>query len=116
MIGVVLTLAGAAFLWIAWSGSQQRLAPNRWAGIRVAATMRSDEAWYSAHQAAAGPLGVGGGVAAACGIGVVFTGMDVIGEALLVVALVAMTSSLVVATVAALRAARISPDPGSDQP
>ncbi len=116
MIGVVLTLAGASLLWISWLGSQRRLPPNRWAGIRVASTMRSDDAWYSAHQASAAALGVGGGIVCFCGVGVIFGGTDVISAGLVVVALVALAVSLTVGTVAALRAARVSPDPGSDRP
>ena len=47
--GAVLVLVGAGSVWLAWLGSQRRLSANRWGG-------------HEAHQAAAGPLGVGGGV------------------------------------------------------
>ncbi len=96
MVGLALTLAGGTFLWLAWVGSQRPAARR------------------AARQAAAGPLGVGGGVAATCGVAVVFTGVDAIGVALVVAALAALAVSAVVAMIAALRALRVSPDPGSD--
>jgi uncharacterized membrane protein len=106
LAGAGLVLLGAALLWIAWAGSQHRLAPNAVAGIRLPATRRSDEAWYAAHAAAAGPFGVGGGVACACGMATMFTGLDVIGVGLVVVGLAAATTATGVATAVGLRAAQ----------
>lgn len=105
VVGSALVLVGAATVWVAWQGSQRRLAPDARIGLRVPGTRRSDEAWYAAHQAAAGPLGVGGGVTVACGLGVVFTGLDVIGWVLVLVALVALTTGSGLAVVVAMRAA-----------
>jgi uncharacterized membrane protein len=105
LVGLALTVAGALTVWLSWLGSQRRLPPNGVAGIRLPATRRSDEAWYAAHQAAAGPLGVGGGATAACGVGVLFTGLDVVGWALVVIALAALTTAIGLATAVALRAA-----------
>jgi hypothetical protein len=105
LIGLALVVAGALTAWLAWLGSQRRLPPNGVAGIRLPATRRSDEAWYAAHEAAAGPLGVGGGATVACGLGVVFTGLDMIGWALVVIALAALTTAIGLATTVALRAA-----------
>ncbi len=105
LIGLALVVAGALTAWLAWLGSQRRLPPNGVAGIRLPATRRSDEAWYAAHQAAAGPLGVGGGATVACGLGVVFTGLDTIGWALVIIALAALTTAVGLATTVALRAA-----------
>ncbi|MEI2696908.1 MAG: hypothetical protein V9E94_00710 [Microthrixaceae bacterium] len=96
MSAVVLILAGAALLWQAWVGSQRPVSHR------------------AARRAAAGPLGVGGGVVLTCGVAVAFTGMDAIGVGLVVVALVALAASLAVAAVAARRAVRVSPGPGSD--
>ncbi len=105
LVGLVLVVAGAVTTWLAWLGSQRRLPPNAVAGIRLPATRRSDEAWYAAHQAAAGPLGVGGGATVACGLGVLFTGLDSIGWGLVIVGLAALTTSVGLATAVALRAA-----------
>ena len=95
MFGLALTLAGGLLLWLAWVGSQRP--PTH----------------EAACQAAAAPLGVGGGAVAICGVAVVFTGLDAIGAGLVVAALVALAVSVVTATVAALRAVRVSRDPGS---
>lgn len=104
--GAALVLAGSALTWIAWLGSQRRLAPNAVAGIRLPATRRSDDAWYAAHEAAAGPLGVGGGVTCACGLAAMFSGeLDVIGLVLVVIGLAALTTATGIATVVGLRAA-----------
>ncbi len=106
IIGAVLILAGAALLWVAWAGSQGTLPPNGFVGIRVPATRCSDAAWYAAHRAAAGPLGIGGAITATCGVGVLFAGFDVIGLVLALIALATTLSATGIATVVALRAAR----------
>ena len=105
ILGLTLSIAGALTVWVSWLGSQRKLAPNGVVGLRLPATRRSDAAWYAAHQAAAGPLGVAGGAAVACGVGVLFTGLDVIGWVLAVIGLAALTTGVGVATAAALRAA-----------
>jgi hypothetical protein len=105
LVGLALTAAGALTVWLSWLGSQRRLAPGGWVGFRLPATRRSDEAWYAAHEAAAGPLGVGGGACAACGVGVLFTGLDVVGWALVVIALAGLTTAVGLSTAVALRAA-----------
>jgi hypothetical protein len=105
IVGLALVVAGALTVWLAWLGSQRKLPPNGVAGIRLPATRRSDDAWYAAHQAAAGPLGVGGGATAACGLGVLFAGLDTIGWVLVIIALAALTTAIGLATTVALRAA-----------
>lgn len=90
--GLALVLAGAGLVWLAWVGSQRRLPADRWGG-------------HDAHQAAASPLGVGGGAVATCGVGVMAVGLDVVGTVLVAVALVALSATVVVAAVAARRAA-----------
>lgn len=72
--GVLLFLAGGLTLWLAWQGSRRRLPPNGAAGIRTTWSRSSDEAWYVTHEAAAGPLGVGGATAMLGGFGVVVLG------------------------------------------
>jgi hypothetical protein len=92
IVGAALALVGAGMVWLAWLASQRRLSPTRWGG-------------HQAHQAAAGPLGVGGGTVATCGVGVLAVGLDVVGTVLVVAALVASVTSVVTATIAARRAA-----------
>ena len=111
LVGFALVLAGAAGLWVAWIGSQRRLPPNSWIGVRLPQTRRSDAAWYAAHEASAGPLGLGGGVAAFCGLGVLVTGLDTVGLAVAAIGVVGLLAGTSVATVAAVRAAGAVPDP-----
>lgn len=106
LVGLALVLGGAAVLWISWAGSQGSLRPNGVVGLRLPATRRSDDAWFAAHRAAAGPLGVGGAVLLASGVGVLFTGFDLIGQALALVSLVVALAAICVAVLVAVRAAR----------
>lgn len=110
LLGLLFVLAGAVELWLAWLGSQRRLAPGSFVGVRLPATRRSDAAWYAAQEATAGPYGIGGGVGAVCGLALFVTGLDVIGVAVAAVAAVALLAGASGATVAALRAARGVPD------
>ncbi|MHB1139339.1 MAG: SdpI family protein [Microthrixaceae bacterium] len=105
LVGLALLLFGAGELWLCWLGSQRRLPPNGVVGIRVPVTRRSDAAWYAAHEAAAGPLGVGGGVGAFCGLGVLVTGVDSIGLAVAAVGAVALLAGPSLATAVGVRAA-----------
>ncbi len=105
-VGIAVMLGGAGLLWVSWAGSQRSLRPNALIGIRLPATRRSDDAWYATHRAAAGPFGVGGGITAVCGVGVLFTGFDVIGQVLTLVALAATLTATGVGTAVGIRAAR----------
>jgi len=106
LIGAALVLGGAMLLWVAWRGSQRRLSPSSLVGVRLPSTTSDDRSWYEAQQAAAGPLGLGGGVAAMLGLGVVATGLDTVGTVLAVVGLLALVSGVVVGCAAGARAAR----------
>lgn len=107
LVGALLILSGAALTWVSWLGSQRRLPRNSWVGLRVPSTMADDEAWAVAHESAAGPLGVAGGVCMLGGLGVVTVGLDhVVGVSVLAVS---GTATVVLALVAArvgVRAAR----------
>jgi SdpI/YfhL protein family len=109
IVGFALVLAGGAELWCCWLGSQRRLAPNSWAGIRLPATRRSPQAWYTAHEAAAGAFGLGGGIGATCGVAVFINGLDTIGVVVASVGLVAILGGVIGATALAVRAARAVP-------
>jgi uncharacterized membrane protein len=67
---LALTVAGFACCYVGFMGLTGKLPRNRWAGIRVGATMASEEAWQAAHRAA-GPVMLLGG-AAVFAIGLAF--------------------------------------------
>ena len=114
VVGLLLLLMGAAELWVCWLGSQRRLAPNGVVGIRLEATRSSEEALYTAHESAAAPLGIGGGIAAACGAAVLLTGLDVVGVGVAALGFVVLLSAVSVATVVALRAVRALPEQNNE--
>ncbi|HEY6800499.1 MAG TPA: SdpI family protein [Agromyces sp.] len=59
---------GALMLWMARAGASGRLKRNPIAGIRVPATMASDEAWLAAHVRAKRPTMYAGFVAIATAV------------------------------------------------
>jgi len=109
-VSLLLVLIGSAELWLCWLGSQRRLPPNALVGIRLSATRTSDEAWYVAHESAAGLFGLGGGVGATCGVAVLFTGLDLVGIAVAAIGAVALLAATSVATIVALRSVKDMPD------
>ncbi|MEV6846891.1 SdpI family protein [Actinoplanes sp. NPDC051411] len=73
MVGaVVVIVAGALVALTGLLGSIGRLPRNRLAGVRTAATMRSDEAFVAGNRAAGPPIVLGGLVAVAGGVAVLF--------------------------------------------
>ncbi|HZG90457.1 MAG TPA: SdpI family protein [Pseudonocardia sp.] len=67
VVGVLELLAGVGLLGVAALGARSRLPRNRWAGVRTAATLRTDETFALANRVAALPVGAAGAVAAAGG-------------------------------------------------
>ncbi|MGQ0576531.1 MAG: SdpI family protein [Pseudonocardia sp.] len=65
--GALLAGAGGALLTVAVLGGRSQLPRNRFAGVRTAATLRSEAAFALAQQVAAAPLAAAGAVAAAGG-------------------------------------------------
>lgn len=59
-IGVVVAVAGVAYLAIAHLAAHRRIRPNRWVGIRTPETEASEEAWYAGQAAAVGARRVAG--------------------------------------------------------
>lgn len=55
LLVVVMAGSGVALIWMARATASGRLGRNQLAGIRLPATMASDEAWLVAHQAARRP-------------------------------------------------------------
>lgn len=113
--GVGLIIAGLALLGLAWGGSQRKLKRNHWAGIRTRTTMANDQAWYRAHEDAAGPLGLTGGLVALLGAGVLATGFDVFGLGATVIAGVLFFVGLGYSAIVAIRAASEVADGRSDR-
>jgi hypothetical protein len=113
-LGVLLVVLGAALLTIAVLGLRRKLRRNRWAGVRTAASLRSDAAFAVANQVAAAPLGAGGGVAVVGGGALLAGATGVLGWTLVVVSAIAMFVLTGVGGVAGDRAAGAvpAPDPG----
>lgn len=104
--GIGLIIAGLALLGLAWVGSQRKLKRNHLAGIRTPSTLSSDEAWYAAHESAAGSLGLTGGLVALIGVGVLTSGFDTFGKVATGVAGALFVVGLAYSFVSAVRAAR----------
>ncbi|APU18031.1 MULTISPECIES: SdpI family protein [Actinoalloteichus] len=69
VLSVVLLLAGAALLVIGWRGMKETLPRNRFAGVRTAATLRSDEAFRVGNRAAGLPTLVSGAIGVLTAVG-----------------------------------------------
>jgi uncharacterized membrane protein len=67
LLAVVLLIVASALLTVGLLGWQQRLPRNRFAGIRTAATLRSDAAFSAANRVAAPTTVAAGAVCAAGG-------------------------------------------------
>lgn len=67
LLAVVLLIVASALLTVGLLGWQQRLPRNRFAGIRTAATLRSDAAFIAANRVAAPTMVAAGAVCAAGG-------------------------------------------------
>lgn len=74
IVAAVLMAAGAALIVVATLAARSRLPRNRFAGVRTAATLRSDEAFLLANRVAAAPLGAAGVVALAGGTAALVAG------------------------------------------
>lgn len=60
ILGSLLVLVGAALLVVAALGARLRLRRNRWAGVRTAATLRSEHSFAVANEVAAVLMGAAG--------------------------------------------------------
>ena len=72
VVSVVLILSGALVIALGWMGRVGRLKRNRWAGIRLPSTMKSDTAWLAAHRAGWVPTALAGLLSIAGGVVVLF--------------------------------------------
>jgi hypothetical protein len=113
-LGVLLVVLGAALLTIAVLGLRRKLRRNRWAGVRTAASLRSDAAFAVANQVASAPLAAAGGVAAVGGAVLLAGATGVLGWTLVVVSTIAVFVLTGVAGVAGDRAAGAVPTPAPE--
>ncbi len=67
MLGVVLLAVGIALCTVGLLGWRGRLPRNRFAGVRTAATLRSDAAFAIANRVAAPPVLAAGAISAVAG-------------------------------------------------
>jgi uncharacterized membrane protein len=68
VVAVLLVAVGGALATVGWRGWRERLPRNRFAGVRTAATLRSDEAFRVANKVAGLPTLLAGAVMAAGGL------------------------------------------------
>jgi hypothetical protein len=67
-LGAVWLVAGALMAAVGWFGTNGRLRPGHWAGIRLPSTRASDDAWSAAHAEGSRWLAGGGGLVAITGV------------------------------------------------
>lgn len=111
VLGVLLVVLGVALLTIAVLGLRRKLRRNRWAGVRTAASLRSDAAFAVANQVAAAPLGAAGGVSLIGGGALLAGATGVLGWTLVAVSTIAVFVLTGVGGVAGDRAAAAVPEP-----
>jgi hypothetical protein len=110
-IGILLVVLGVALLTIAVLGLRRKLRRNRWAGVRTAASLRSEAAFAVANQVAAAPLGAAGGVGLVGGGALLAGATGVLGWTLAAVSVIAVFVLTGVGGVAGDRAAGAVPEP-----
>lgn len=104
---VLLSVAAAGIVAICWIAADGTLGPNPMAGLRTRSLLRSEAAWQAGHRAAVRPMAVAAVVAIVAAIGSVFATGDLAAYLVtLGIAVVAIVTGLIAATVVAGRAAR----------
>ena len=108
--GGAMLLSGLFIMWMGGRMAEQRFQRNKWAGIRTPATMKSDAAWFAAHERAAPMMSTAGTLGAAAGLTGIIAALLGAGEGVVVGLILGgallMTVLLVAATVRGARAAR----------
>jgi hypothetical protein len=108
-LSIVLLVVGAGIASVGLLGFLERLPRNRFAGVRTAASMRSDRAFRVANKVGGLPTAVAGGIGAISGLVALLTGLVVV----LVVGFVGMVAITIAGGVAGHRAAAAVP---ADEP
>ena len=66
--GAAMALGGSIVVALGRAAERGLLRPNGWAGIRTPATVASEEAWYTAHEAGGHWISIGGWILTVGGI------------------------------------------------
>lgn len=106
IIFVTMVAAGVVMLWLARATASGRLGRNQLAGVRTAATLRSDEAWLAGHRAAERPTKIGGWCAIASSLSVFLPVPTPAVSVIVLIGAVVMLGFLVYGSLLAGRAAR----------
>ncbi|MBU1865094.1 MAG: SdpI family protein [Actinobacteria bacterium] len=108
--GGAMLFSGLLIMWMGNRMAERRIKPNRWAGIRTPSTVKSDEAWYAAHDAGAASMSASGTLGATGGLTGIIAALLGASEGVVVGLILGgtllMTVLLIVATVRGTRAAR----------
>ncbi len=108
--GGLMLLTGLVIMWMSNRMAEGEFKPNKWAGIRTPSTMKSDEAWYAAHEAGAAAMNAAGMLGATGGLAGIIAGLFGASEAvvagLILAGALPMTILLIVSAVRGIRAAR----------
>jgi uncharacterized membrane protein len=110
IVGGAMFAAGLLMMWLGNRMTDGRFRRNRWAGIRTPSTMKSDTAWFAAHEVG-GPWMSGAGLLAAVGgltgiLAAALGGSEAWVLGLVLAGAAGMTVLLITGTVKGARAAR----------
>lgn len=108
---VLLVTAGAALVLLGWCGLRGKLSPNRYVGIRTAATLRDDQAFKIGNRAAGPALLAAGAVALLSGVSVPLLPSMASVVLVFVIGAVGGFALMTVGGVTGNRAAEALPDP-----
>ena len=111
--GGAMFASGLVIMWMGNRMTDRRFGPNKWAGIRTPSTMKSDEAWYAAHDVGGPWMSRGGLLAAVGGLASMLAAALGASEGwvfgLVMAGTIPMVVMLIAATVLGARAAREIP-------
>lgn len=74
--GILFSIIGIGFLWMAWLMTNERLPRNDLVGMRTRATLESDAAWNAAHRASAWSVALTAVVLLVAGIWLLLNGQS----------------------------------------
>lgn len=106
VLGSLMIGSGSLLWWVARATASGRLGRNKVAGIRVPATLASDEAWRAAHQRAERPTLVGAALAGLSGVAAFVPGPEELLVGVVVLGCLGMLGPLLYALDVGAEAAR----------